>query len=123
MSACAPCAANNAGVGDCDRHTPAVQAVARAIAISTQEVAEPTDEMIGWFIEDGLVVAGNWSAAGAEHLTFTDHGTVGDRRHFTINGQRWAEPDPNAEGHNVLVPMVPCGPCDDCFETGWIEAP
>lgn len=122
MTACAPCAANNADVGECDRHTPAVQEVARAIATATQEVVEPTDEMIGWFIQDGLVVAGDWPA-DVMVVTFTDHGNVGDRRHFTINGQRWAEPDPNAEGFNVLVPMVPCAPCDDCFQTGWIEAP
>lgn len=110
-------------------HNPPVAALARALAEKIHETTQPTDEQVSWFIEDADAVAAQWSADVM--VTVEDHGFLADeRRHFTINGERWASADPNAEGFNPLEPMAPCphpylepgDECEECHGSGWWSA-
>lgn len=133
MTVCPPCLAYlgtelAAEIGDCHRHTVIVQALAREFAVVCQSPT-PTDEQVGYFIEDATEVAEGWP--DDTELHFEDRGIQDDsRRHYVINGERWAEPPPDAEGFNTVEPMARCdhsggdlGPddeCEDCNGSGWV---
>lgn len=141
---CPPCVAawgeETAALCGCGTHTAVVQALAKLLAGTVHETDEPTLEQIGWFIDDADVVAEGWP--DDTPLEVVDLGRQpDDRRHWTINGDRWAEPDPNAEGFNAIVEMAECPhpllpsegdddwddevtpeDCEECRGTGWAEA-
>lgn len=140
---CPPCVAYHGQdfareIGDCDRHHQAVQALARQLARLFQGTTEPTTEQVGWYIEDATEVAEGWEPSRVAGVS--DLGEQRDgRRHIAIDDERWATPDPNAEGFCPLTLMSACThpylpdaddpeawafddedtPCELCHGTGW----
>ena len=128
MSAANACLYCVAAWGECwdpERHTSVVQRVAHALAVAVQETPTPTDEQVGQWMEDAAEIAHDWPDDTA--VTLRDLGFLGDdRRHFEVNGERWASPDPNAEGFNPCERMAPCpfehdeDGCYECHGAGWV---
>lgn len=140
---CPPCVAYHGDefareIGECDRHHAAVQALARQLASLFQGTDEPSIDQVGWFMEDATEVAETWEPSRTAAVI--DLGDQRDgRRHLTVDGERWATPDPNAEGFCPIAAMTACThpylpaeddpdawsfddedtPCELCHGTGW----
>lgn len=137
---CGPCVAYLGAefAAEVCTHGPAAQRLARKLASIFQGVEEPTEEQVGWFMEDAEGPA--HEAQDDQEWVVEDLGDLRDeRRHLVINGKRWATPDPNAEGFNPIVEMTECthpwhpdeyegepwafddedSPCELCTGTGW----
>ena len=86
-------------------HRPEVVAVATALARVIHEEDPPTDEAIGWFIEDAEdAVAAVGRALPDWSVVDLGYDARNYYRYFSIGGLRFRTPSPEADGWNPLDP-------------------
>lgn len=127
---CQPCMAYLGECWDPEQHTDRVRNLARLLAGAVFQHEDITDVKVGWFMEDATVIVRDFDDDVAE-FTVVDLGVLADeRKHFTVNGKHYAEPDPNAEGFNPCELMAPCDHpygdepdfrCELCHGSNWMS--
>lgn len=92
-----------AGTCDWHRHEPRVFDLARAFAAAVHETADPTDEQVGWFVDDADAVVDDFDPVPESWVTtaFKVTDEAGLDFTTTINGRAYVVQDNGGSGEEV----------------------